>query len=314
LLELGADVNAVDKNGETALHGAAYQSRTKLVTLLVERGADISVWNKENRFGWTPLDIARGHRPGNFRPAPDTIAAVEREMLAKGVALSRRGAILARLGAVRLALKYMTPVILLTDGYLANGAEPWRIPNVEDLPKIDVKFRTDPEGFHPYVRDQQTLARAWAIPGTPGLIHRIGGLEKDYHSGHISYDADNHELMCRTRAAKIAGIANDVPEQTIEVGDESGKLLVVGWGSTYGAIREAVQLTIADSRSFTRQVKNLFTCGALKSFYRNCWRGQFSDKGDFAALYQRAGMNERVPSWTTHTCARCTKAKAPSNM
>jgi len=143
--------------------------------------------------------------------------------------------------AVRLALKYMTPVILLTDGYLANGAEPWRIPNVEDLPKIDVKFRTDPEGFHPYLRDPQTLARAWAIPGTPGLIHRIGGLEKDYHSGHISYDADNHELMCRTRAAKIAGIANDVPEQKIELGDETGKLLVLGWGSTYGAIREAVQ-------------------------------------------------------------------------
>ncbi len=143
--------------------------------------------------------------------------------------------------AVRLAVKYMTPVILLTDGSLANSAEPWKIPNVADLPKIDVKFRTDPNGFHPYLRDPETLARNWAIPGTPGLLHRIGGLEKDYDSGHISYSPDNHERMCLVRAAKIAGIANDVPEQTIEVGSERGKLLVLGWGSTYGAIREAVE-------------------------------------------------------------------------
>jgi 2-oxoglutarate ferredoxin oxidoreductase subunit alpha len=143
--------------------------------------------------------------------------------------------------AVRLALKYMTPVILLTDGYLANGAEPWRIPKFADLPKIDVKFRTDPEGFHPFLRDPKTLARNWAIPGTKGLTHRIGGLEKDFESGHISYAPDNHELMCQTRAQKIAGIADDVPEQKIDLGDASGKLLVLGWGSTYGSIREAVQ-------------------------------------------------------------------------
>jgi 2-oxoglutarate ferredoxin oxidoreductase subunit alpha len=143
--------------------------------------------------------------------------------------------------AVRIATRYMTPVMLLTDGYLANGAEPWRIPRVEDLPKFQPKFRTDPEGFHPFVRDPDTLARAWAVPGTKGLMHRIGGLEKGYDSGHISYDADNHERMCRTRAAKIAGIAADIPEQKIEVGTDSGKLLVLGWGSTYGAIREAVQ-------------------------------------------------------------------------
>jgi 2-oxoglutarate ferredoxin oxidoreductase subunit alpha len=143
--------------------------------------------------------------------------------------------------AVRLAVKYMTPVILLTDGSLANSAEPWKIPNVAELPKIEVKFRTDPNGFHPYLRDPETLARNWAIPGTPGLLHRIGGLEKDYDSGHISYSPDNHERMCLVRAAKIAGIANDVPEQTIEVGSERGKLLVLGWGSTYGAIREAVE-------------------------------------------------------------------------
>ncbi|HET9931742.1 MAG TPA: 2-oxoacid:acceptor oxidoreductase subunit alpha, partial [Polyangiaceae bacterium] len=143
--------------------------------------------------------------------------------------------------AVRLAVKYMTPVILLTDGYLANGAEPWKIPDVAQLPKIEVKFRTEPEGFHPFLRDETTLARAWAIPGTPGLIHRIGGLEKDFNSGHISYSPDNHERMSLVRAAKIAGIANDIPDQTIEVGNDHGKLLVVGWGSTYGAIREAVE-------------------------------------------------------------------------
>lgn len=143
--------------------------------------------------------------------------------------------------AVRIAVKYMTPVILLTDGYLANGAEPWKIPSLSELPKIEVKFRTDPTGFHPFLRDEATLARPWAIPGTPGLTHRIGGLEKDYDSGHISYAPDNHERMTRVRAAKIANIAQDIPDQRIEVGEDSGKLLVLGWGSTYGAIREAVQ-------------------------------------------------------------------------
>ena len=145
------------------------------------------------------------------------------------------------LEAVRLAVKYMTPVMLLTDGYLANGAEPWRVPNVADLPKIEVTFRTDPAGFHPFLRDPATLARPWAVPGTPGLLHRIGGIERDYNSGNISYDPDNHEKMSKTRAAKIAGMVRDVPDQKIEVGTDSGKLLVLGWGSTYGAIREAVQ-------------------------------------------------------------------------
>jgi 2-oxoglutarate ferredoxin oxidoreductase subunit alpha len=143
--------------------------------------------------------------------------------------------------AVRLATKYMTPVILLTDGYLANGAEPWKVPNVAELPKFGLEFRSDPTGFHPFVRDERTLARAWAIPGTPGLVHRIGGLEKDYDTGHISYSAENHERMSHVRAAKIQGIANDIPEQAIEVGADHGKLLVLGWGSTYGAIREAVE-------------------------------------------------------------------------
>lgn len=145
------------------------------------------------------------------------------------------------LEAVRLATKYMTPVILLTDGYLANGTEPWKIPDESELPKLEVRFRTDPEGFHPFLRDEKTLARPWAIPGTPGLRHRIGGIEKDYDSGHISYDPKNHERMSLARAEKIARIADDAPLQTIEEGTDSGKLLVLGWGSTYGAIREAVR-------------------------------------------------------------------------
>lgn len=143
--------------------------------------------------------------------------------------------------AVRIAVTYMTPVILLSDGYLANGAEPWKLPDLATLPKIDVKFRTDPEGFQPFQRNTNTLARPWAIPGTPGLEHRIGGLEKDYDSGHISYDPANHERMTRTRAAKIAGISNSVPPIRVELGSEEGDLLVLGWGSTFGAIHEAVR-------------------------------------------------------------------------
>ncbi|MFW6031626.1 MAG: 2-oxoacid:acceptor oxidoreductase subunit alpha [Myxococcota bacterium] len=143
--------------------------------------------------------------------------------------------------AVRIATKYMTPVMLLTDGYIANGAEPWRIPDVDALPKIPVQFRTDPEGFHPFARDPDTLARAWAKPGTPELMHRIGGLEKSYDSGNISYDPDNHHRMTKIRAQKIANIANDLPEVKVELGDDSGDLVVVGWGSTYGAIHQAVR-------------------------------------------------------------------------
>ncbi len=142
--------------------------------------------------------------------------------------------------AVRIATTYMTPVILLSDAYLAHAAEPWRLPDPEALPSFPVRFRTDPTGFHPFVRDPTTLARAWAVPGTPGLEHRIGGLEKDYDTGHISYDPDNHARMTRTRAAKIAGIANDIPAQRPALGDDHGAVAVVGWGSTYGAIHRAV--------------------------------------------------------------------------
>ncbi len=141
--------------------------------------------------------------------------------------------------AARLAVKFMTPVICLTDGYLGNGAEPWRIPQVSELQEIPVTFAKDPKTFQPYARDEKTLARPWAIPGTPDLEHRIGGLEKANITGDISYDPDNHDFMIKERIRKIDGIANDIPEQTVE-GDPQGDLLVLGWGSTYGAIKSAV--------------------------------------------------------------------------
>jgi 2-oxoglutarate ferredoxin oxidoreductase subunit alpha len=141
--------------------------------------------------------------------------------------------------AVRIAVRYMTPVILLTDGYLANGAEPWRIPRFEDLAPIPVQFRTDPEDFFPYLRDAETLARPWVRPGTRGLEHRIGGIEKEDVTGHISYSPANHELMTRARARKVAAVANEIPPTVIR-GEETGDVLVVGWGSTYGSIAAAV--------------------------------------------------------------------------
>jgi 2-oxoglutarate/2-oxoacid ferredoxin oxidoreductase subunit alpha len=142
--------------------------------------------------------------------------------------------------AVRLATKYMTPVMLLSDGYIANAAEPWLIPSIKNYAPFPVQFRTETEGFHPFLRDPHTLARVWARPGTPGLMHRIGGIEKDYNSGNISYDPDNHQKMTDTRTAKIDNIANDIPEQDVAVGDTKGKLAVVGWGSTFGPINRAV--------------------------------------------------------------------------
>ncbi|MCZ6776527.1 MAG: 2-oxoacid:acceptor oxidoreductase subunit alpha [Ignavibacteria bacterium] len=142
--------------------------------------------------------------------------------------------------AARIAIKFMTPVICLTDGYVANGAEPWIVPNVDELPEIPVEFAKDPSTFKPYARDEQTLARPWALPGTPGLEHRIGGLEKEHITGNISYDPDNHDFMVKTRAAKIERIANDIPLQTID-GDSEGDLLIVGWGSTFGSIKAAVE-------------------------------------------------------------------------
>jgi 2-oxoglutarate/2-oxoacid ferredoxin oxidoreductase subunit alpha len=144
------------------------------------------------------------------------------------------------LEASRIAVKHMLPVIVLSDGYLANGAEPWRIPMTADLPDIPVKFETNPEDFHPYRRDPQTLSRPWALPGTPGLEHRVGGLEKEDTTGNVSYDPLNHEHMVRLRAEKVALVVNDIPEAVVE-GDQSGDLLIVGWGSTQGAITAAVK-------------------------------------------------------------------------
>lgn len=143
--------------------------------------------------------------------------------------------------AVRLATKYMTPVMLLSDGYLANAAEPWKIPDVKSLPKFPVRHHQDATGFKPSLRDAKTLARVWAKPGTAGLEHRIGGIERSYDTGDISYDPANHQKMTDMRCAKIAGIAEDIPPQKVILGNRSGKLAVVGWGSTFGAIHQAVK-------------------------------------------------------------------------
>jgi 2-oxoglutarate ferredoxin oxidoreductase subunit alpha len=160
----------------------------------------------------------------------------------------------AAIEAVRIAVTYRTPVFLLSDGYLANGSEPWLVPSVAGLPSIEPNFTTEANGddgvFLPYKRDPETLARPWALPGTPGLEHRIGGLEKADGTGNISYDPVNHDTMVRLRAAKIAGIARSIPP--LEVDDPSGaaSLLVLGWGSTYGPIAAA----IGDLRKAGRQV------------------------------------------------------------
>ncbi|HWH32082.1 MAG TPA: 2-oxoacid:acceptor oxidoreductase subunit alpha [Egibacteraceae bacterium] len=150
----------------------------------------------------------------------------------------------AAIEAARIALKYRTPVFLLSDGYLANGAEPWRVPDPDGLPDLRevVNFATVPnhdDGFWPFQRDPETLARPWAVPGTPGLEHRIGGLEKADGSGNISYDPDNHHRMVELRAAKVAGIAKDIPPLEVDDPDGHARVLVIGWGSTYGPIKAA---------------------------------------------------------------------------
>jgi 2-oxoglutarate ferredoxin oxidoreductase subunit alpha len=145
--------------------------------------------------------------------------------------------------AVRIAVQHMTPVIFLSDGYIANGAEPWRFPKADDLPPIEVKFKTElghqEEKFQPYLRNEK-LVRPWAIPGVPGLEHRIGGLEKQNITGNVNYEPENHQLMVKIRQEKVDKIADYIPEQTLDSGPSSGKILVLGWGSTYGAIKSAV--------------------------------------------------------------------------
>ncbi|MFQ5829646.1 MAG: 2-oxoacid:acceptor oxidoreductase subunit alpha [Candidatus Methylomirabilia bacterium] len=150
--------------------------------------------------------------------------------------------------AIRIAVKYMVPVMVLSDGYLASGAEPWLIPDLKLLPDIPVEFRTDPQGFAPYLRDEATLARPWIRPGTPGLEHRIGGLEKQHVTGDVSYDPDNHDLMVRLRAERVRRVAQEIPPTTV-YGPAMGDLLVVGWGSTYGMITAAVEEAQGEGRA-----------------------------------------------------------------
>jgi 2-oxoglutarate ferredoxin oxidoreductase subunit alpha len=150
--------------------------------------------------------------------------------------------------AVRIAVKYMVPVIVLSDGFLANGSEPWLIPDVDTLTPIDVEFRTEQEGFFPYLRDPATLARPWVRPGTPGLEHRIGGIEKQDVTGNISYDPENHDHMVRTRAEKVRRVAQEIPPTTVN-GPAGGDVLVVGWGGTFGSITAAVERAQAEGKS-----------------------------------------------------------------
>ncbi|HXU34526.1 MAG TPA: 2-oxoacid:acceptor oxidoreductase subunit alpha [Thermoanaerobaculia bacterium] len=155
------------------------------------------------------------------------------------------------LEAVRIATRYMVPVVVLSDGYLANGSEPWKLPKVEDLPDLRIEFRTDPVAFHPYERDPETLGRPWAIPGTPGLEHRIGGIEKEDVTGNISYDPENHERMVHLRAEKVERIARTIPPIEV-IGDDDAELLVLGWGSTAGAITGAVNTALRQGLKVAR--------------------------------------------------------------
>lgn len=150
--------------------------------------------------------------------------------------------------ACRIALKYMTPVILLSDGFIANAAEPWKLPDTDALEPIEVNFAVAEEdgSFNPFKRDELTLARNWAKPGTPNCMHRIGGLEKSFETGHISYDTDNHQKMTNVRADKVAGVARDIPDLDVAQGTKGGRIAVVGWGSTYGPIEEAVKIARKD--------------------------------------------------------------------
>jgi 2-oxoglutarate ferredoxin oxidoreductase subunit alpha len=163
--------------------------------------------------------------------------------------------------AARIALKYMTPVLLLSDNQVANGSEPWMLPDVSSLAPIEVEFARHPNGpngtFLPYMRDVDTFARPWAVPGTPGLEHRIGGLEKEAITGNVSYDPANHQLMTDSRAWKVANIVDDVPDLVVD-GDEDADLLVLGWGSTFGSIRAAARRVRLDGgRVATTHLRHL---------------------------------------------------------
>ncbi|MFO1539424.1 MAG: 2-oxoacid:acceptor oxidoreductase subunit alpha, partial [Chloroflexota bacterium] len=180
--------------------------------------------------------------------------------------------------AWRLALKYMTPVAYLSDGFLATGSEPWRVPDVADLPSIAVPGWTDAASFRPYLRDPETLARPWAVPGTPGMEHRIGGLEKADISGNISYDPDNHHRMTQLRHQKVANIANDIGDLQV-YGPARGDLLILGWGSTYGALRSAAERLQAEGHAVSHAHLR-----HLNPFPRNT--------GDVLASFQRVLIPE----------------------
>lgn len=152
--------------------------------------------------------------------------------------------------ASQVALKYMTPVIVLTDGYLAQGTEPWRVPSMEELPEFDFKFADNPETFQPYLRDKTTMARPWAIPGMKGFEHQIGGLEKENITGLVTQDPYNHQLMCELRAEKVSRVVNEVPDAIIE-GEQSGDLLIIGWGSSYGAIKNTFDKLVANGEKLS---------------------------------------------------------------
>jgi 2-oxoglutarate/2-oxoacid ferredoxin oxidoreductase subunit alpha len=193
----------------------------------------------------------------------------------------------AAMEAARIALTYRTPVFLLSDGYLANGSEPWRVPSVADLPDLSVEFATEPNGsdggFLPYLRDPETLARPWAVPGTPGLEHRVGGIEKADKTGNISYDPDNHDFMVRTRQAKVDGIARSLPPLVVDdpgaAAGDPAKVLVLGWGSTYGPIGAACRRVRASGASIAQlHLRHLNPFPA--------------DLGDILARYQKVVIPE----------------------
>jgi 2-oxoglutarate/2-oxoacid ferredoxin oxidoreductase subunit alpha len=180
----------------------------------------------------------------------------------------------AAIEACRIAVEFMTPVMLLTDGYIANAAEPWKVPSMEDYAPFKVRFHDAPvpegERLNPYKRDDK-LARIWIKPGTPGLMHRIGGIEKGFDSGDINYEAANHQKMTDTRAQKIMNIADHVPEQKVDQGEASGDLVVVGWGSTYGPINQAVKRARAAGKRVSHvHVRNIWPLPRnLDSLLRN---------------------------------------------
>jgi 2-oxoglutarate ferredoxin oxidoreductase subunit alpha len=179
--------------------------------------------------------------------------------------------------ACRMAVTHMIPVILLSDGFVANSAEPWRVPDMSKLAPIKVRFHTEKKDFAPYARDEH-LARPWALPGTPGLEHRIGGIEKQHLTGNISYDAANHEFMCKLRAERVQKIADSLPPTEV-YGDPSGELLVIGWGDSYGAIRAGVE--------------NVRAGGAKVGHVHLRWINPFpNDLGDIMKRYKRVLVPE----------------------